>query len=164
MSEPFDFEAFIAGAKLAEDTFHLYLVDHGPAIARLQADVDKARAVADDREASVDGESVEKEREVERLIAEMEGSRRSFTLRALNTEEFKRTADDDTDVFDQLAIQAVKPVLDRDQWKRISDVVGATQFGRFVAEANGLAMRQVVVPDFSPTVSTSQDLRESSLS
>ena len=163
MSEPFDFEAFIAGSRLAQDTFHLYLVDNGPAISRLQDDLDKAQAVGDEREATPGVDSSRIESEIKALIDEMETSRRSFTLRALNSSELETTTSDDTDVFDQLAIQSVKPTLNRDQWKRVSEVVGVTQFRRFVSEANALALRQVVVPDFSPTDSTSQDLRESSV-
>jgi hypothetical protein len=67
-------------------------------------------------------------------------------------------------VYDQLAIQSVNPVLNRDQWKRLGAAVGAEQFGEFIRKANALATLKVVVPDFSPTISTSQDLRESSLS
>ena len=165
MSEPFDFESFISGAKLAEDTFPLYLVNHGPAIERLRAEIDQAKAGgADDREASVTADVTALEQQVARLTAEMQRSRRDLTLRSVTPDELEKISSDGTDVYDQLAIQSVKPVLDRDQWKRLAAAAGAQQFSEFIRKANALATLQVVVPDFSPTTSTSQDLRESSLS
>ena len=165
MSEPFDFEAFISGAKLAEDTFELYLVNHGPAIARLRAQIDEARGGGvDDREATVGADVSALEEQVARLSAEMQKSKREVTLRSVTPEELEKIASPDTDVYDQLAIQAVTPPLDRDQWKRLGAAAGAEQFSDFIRKANALATLKVVVPDFSPTISTSQDLRESSLS
>lgn len=165
MSEPFDFEAFIAGSHLAEDTFELYLVNHGPAIARIQAEIEQAKAGGgDDRESSVPADVTDLERQVARLTAEMEKSRREITLRSVTPDELERIAGDSTDVYDQLAIQSVKPALDRDQWKRLGAAAGAQQFAEFVRKANALATLEVVVPDFSPSTSTTQDLRESSLS
>lgn len=161
MSEPFDFESFISGAKLAEDTFPLYLVNHGPAIERLRAEIEQAKSAgADDREASVTADVTALEQQAARLIAEMHKSRRDLTLRSLGYDELDQIGD----VYDQLAVQSVKPVLDRDQWKRLAAAAGAQQFSEFIRKANALATLQVVVPDFSPTISTSQDLRESSLS
>ena len=165
MSEQFDFEAFIAGAKPAEDTFPLYLVNHGPAIERLRGEIDKAKAGSDDdREASVPAEVADLEQQVARLIAEMQKSKREVTLRSVTPDELEKIASPDTDVYDQLAVQAVSPPLDREQWKRLGEGVGAAQFAEFVAKANALATLKVVVPDFSQITSTSQDLRESSLS
>ena len=165
MSEPFDFEAFIAGSKLAEDTFELYLVNHGPAIARLREQIEQATVGGgDDREATVPADVSDLERQVARLTAEMQKSRRELTLRSVTPDELEHIASDETDVYDQLAIQAVKPALDREQWKRLGATVGAAQFSEFVLKANALATLKVVVPDFSPTTSTSQDQRESSLS
>lgn len=165
MSEPFDFEAFIAGSKLAEDTFELYLVNHGPAIARIQAEIEQATTGSgDDRESTVPADVTDLERQVKRLTAEMQKSRREITLRSVTPDELERIAGDSTDVYDQLAIQSVKPALDRDQWKRLGAAAGAEQFADFIRKANALATLKVVVPDFSPTTSTSHDLRESSLS
>jgi hypothetical protein len=164
MSEPFDFEAFISGAKLAEDTFDLYLVNNGPAIARLEAQIEQASAGGDDRESSVPADVTALQQQIDALKAAMEKSRREFTLRTVTPDELEKIAGEDTDVYDQLAIQSVKPVLDRDQWKRVGAAAGATQFGAFVRKANGLATLEVVVPDFSPSTSTTHDLRESSLS
>ncbi|NUO35506.1 MAG: hypothetical protein HOQ27_10660 [Dermatophilaceae bacterium] len=165
MSEPFDFEAFISGAKLAEDTFDLYLVNHGPAIARLREQIEQAKGGSgDDREATVGADVSDLERQVARLTAEMQQSKREVTLRSVTPDELEKIAGDGTDVYDQLAIQSVKPELDRDQWKRLGNAVGSSQFAEFVSKANALATLRVVVPDFSPTISTSQDQRESSLS
>lgn len=164
MSEPFDFEAFISGAKLAEDTFDLYLVNNGPAIARLEAQIQQANPGADDREGSVAEDVTALQQQLAALKAAMERSKRSLTLRAVDSDELELIAGEGTDVYDQLAIQSVKPVLNREQWKRLGKAAGAAQFGAFVRKANALATLEVVVPDFSQPISTSQDLRESSLS
>lgn len=164
MSEPFDFEAFIAGSKLAEDTFTLYLVNHGPAIARLQAQIEQAKSSGDDRESTVPADVSHLERQIERLTAEMQKSKREVTLRAVTPDEYEFITSDKSDVYDQLAIQSVKPVLDHDQWKRLGAAAGVQQFGSFMRKANALATSEVVVPDFSPNASTTQDQRESSLS
>ena len=162
MSEPFDFEAFIAGSKLAEDTFTLYLVNHGPAIARLQAQIEQAKSSGDDRESTVSPDVSHLEQQIARLTAEMQKSRREVTLRALTPDELERQAKPEVDVYDQLAIQSVKPVLDREQWRRLGAAVGAQQFGALIQKANRLAAAEVVVPDFSPNASTTPDQRESS--
>lgn len=165
MSEPFDFEAFISGAKLAEDTFDLYLVNNGPAIARLEAQIERARDGGDDdRESSVPADVTALEQQVAALKAAMEKSKRELTLRAVDSDELEIIAGDGTDVYDQLAIQSVNPVLNREQWKRLGKAAGAAQFGAFVRKANALATLEVVVPDFSQSTSTTHDLRESSLS
>jgi len=163
MSEPFDFEAFISGAKLAEDTFDLYLVNNGPAIDRLEAQIKQADTGADDRESSVPADVTALKQQVAALKAAMEKSRGSFTLRAIGYDELDALAGTETDIYDQLAAQSVDPVLDRDQWKRLGSVAGAQQFSEFVQKANALATLKVVVPDFSQPISTSQDQRESSL-
>ncbi|WP_330473830.1 hypothetical protein [Terrabacter sp. C0L_2] len=157
----FDFEAFISGARLAEDTFSLYLVDNGRKIAHLQEQIDKAKNGGDEREAST-GNTVDLEAQVAALVDEMAASKRDLTLRALTPDELKRVSDDDTDVYDQLATQSVKPKLDRDQWQRLGAAAGAKQFSEFVSKANVLATNDVVMPDFSPSDSTTHDLRESS--
>jgi hypothetical protein len=162
MSELFDFEAFIAGSKLAEDTFTLYLVNHGPAIARLQAQIEQAKSSGDDRESTVSPDVSHLEQQIARLTAEMHKSKREVTLRQLNYDEIDMVTSPDTDVYDQLAAQAVNPPLDREQWKRLAVAVGATHFGQFVGKANALATSGVVVPDFSPNASTTPDQRESS--
>jgi len=158
----FDFEAFIAGAHLAEDTFPLYLVNHGPQIARLTEQIDAAKGRGDEREASTDNATAELEVQVADLIAQMEKSKREVTLRSLTPDEWKTLSSDDTDVYDQLVMQAVEPPLNRDQWQRLGAAAGATQFAEFQAKANALALSRVVVPDFSPSNSTSPDPRESS--
>jgi hypothetical protein len=163
MSEPFDFEAFISGAKLAEDTFDLYLVNNGPAIARLEARIERAGAGAADREASVPTDVAALEQQLAKLKAAMEASKREFTLRSVTPDELEKISDPKVDVYDQLAIQSVKPALDRDQWKRVGAAAGASQFGAFMRKANALATLEVVVPDFSQPTSTNLDQRESSL-
>src|SRR5690348_11503368 len=98
----FDFEAFISGARLAEDTFSLYLVDNGRKIAALQAELDKAAAaVGDEREATTGVDTSSIEAQIAALVDEMGKSRRELTLRALTPDELKRVSDSDTDVYDQ---------------------------------------------------------------
>jgi len=160
----FDFEAFISGARLAEDTFPLYLVDNSREIARLTEQLDAAKTGGDEREASTGNETAELEAKIAALVDEMGKSKRELTLRALTPDELKRVGDDDTDIYDQLAMQSVKPALNRDQWRRLGAAAGAMQFSRFQSKANVLATNDVVMPDFSPSNSTSQDQRESSLS
>ena len=162
--QPFDFEAFIAGARLAEDTFTLYLVDNGRQIERLKAEIDATKTVADDREATVAADTTDLEQQVASLVAQMRESKREFTLRAVTPDELAKIGEPGTDIYDQLAVQSVKPALNRDQWQRVGEVVGAQQFSAFVSQANALATSKVAVPDFSPNDSTSQDLRESSAS
>ena len=157
----FDFEAFISGARLAEDTFSLYLVDNGRKIAHLQEQIDKAKNSGDEREAST-GNTADLEAQAAALVDEMAASKRDLTIRALTPDELKRVSDDDTDVYDQLATQSVKPKLDRDQWQRLGAAAGAKQFSEFVSKANVLATNDVVMPDFSPSTLSSPDLRESS--
>ena len=158
----FDFEEFISGARLAEDTFSLYLVDNGRKITHLQEQIDKAKNSGDEREAST-GNTADLEAQVATLVEEMRASKGEFTLRAVTPDELKRISDDDTDIYDQLAMQSVKPKLDRDKWQRLGEAAGAAQFSVFVSKANALATNAVVVPDFSPSTSTTQDQRESSL-
>jgi hypothetical protein len=165
MIEPFDFEAFISGAKLAEDTFDLYLVNNGPAIARLEAQIEKASSGGgDERESSVPEDVTALRQQVARLSAAMEASKREVTLRQLTYDELVETGKPECSVYDQLAVQSVSPKMDAVQWKRLAGSIGATPFNDFLRKANALAMLEVVVPDFSPTTSTSQDQRESSLS
>ena len=164
MSEPFDFEAFIAGSKLAEDTFDLYLVNHGPAIARLREQIEQAKDSGDEREGTIPADVTALEQQIARLTAEMQKSKREVTLRQLTYDELEEESKPERSVYDQLAVQSVSPTLTAEQWKRLADAAGARQFNDLVVKANGLAMLGVVVPDFSPSTSTTHDLRESSLS
>jgi len=52
MSEPFDFDAFIAGTQLPRRTIEAYRVDNSDEIRRLQAEHDAMPPESDDREVS----------------------------------------------------------------------------------------------------------------
>ena len=122
----FDFEAFISGARLAEDTFSLYLVDNGRKVAALQAELDQASVDSgDERESSTGSDTADIEARIAALVDEMGKSRREFTLRAVTPDELKRIGDPDTDIYDQLATQSVEPKLNRDQWQRLGSAAGA---------------------------------------
>lgn len=155
MSEPFDFEAFIAGTQLARRTVHVYQVDHRDEIARLQAEHDAAPDQSgDQREGSKTSPRKQLAEKIATLRAQMDASRAEFVLRTLTPDEFKAQSNDDTaDVYDQIALQSVEPKLDRHQWKRIADAVGTAQWGQLVKDANDLVLSKVAVPDFSQSVS-----------
>ena len=155
MSEPFDFDAFIAGTQLARGTVGFYKVDHRPEIARLTREHDVLPLDGlDDREVSAPSPRKEIAAKISALREEMEASRVEFTIRTLTPDEFKKVQDDEKfDVYDQLAMQAIEPALDRDQWKRLADRIGIAQWGQVVKDANDLILSRVAVPDFSQSVS-----------
>ena len=155
MSEPFDFDSFIAGTQLARGTVGFYRTDHRVEIARLTREHDALPVEGgDEREGSGPSKRGQVAARIAALRAEMEASWVEFTIRTLTPDEFRRMSDDDNlDVYDQLAMQAVEPVLDRDQWKRLADRIGTAQWGEIVKDANNLVLSRVAVPDFSRSVS-----------
>jgi hypothetical protein len=155
VSEPFDFDAFIAGTQLARGTVGFYRVDHRPEIQRLTREHDALPLDAlDEREQSAPSPRKALAEKIAGLREEMEASRVEFTIRTLTPDEFRKNTDDDTlDIYDQLATQSVEPALDRDQWRKLADRIGIAQWGQLVAEANALILSKVAVPDFSPSVS-----------
>jgi hypothetical protein len=155
MSEPFDFDAFIAGTQLARGTVGFYRVDHRPEIARLTREHDALPLdTIDEREQSVASPRKELAEKIAALREEMEASRVEFTIRTLTPDEFRKVQDDEKiDVYDQLAMQAIEPALDREQWKRLADRIGIAQWGQIVKDANDLILSKVAVPDFSRSVS-----------
>ena len=155
MSEPFDFDAFIAGTQLARGTVSFFKSDHRPEILRLTKLHDALpKDGGDDREVSATSPRQELADKIAALRAEMEASRVEFTIRTLTPDEFKKTSDDETlDAFDQLALQSVEPALDREQWKRLADRIGIAQWSQIVSDANALILSKVAVPDFSQSVS-----------
>ena len=161
MSEPFDFEAFIAGTQLARRTTGFYRKDHRDEIDRLQAEHD-ALPVGDDREGSKGSRRKIAER-IKALRDEMEASRVPLVIRTLTPDEFRKVSESDVlDVYDQLAMQSVEPALTKDQVRRLADVIGAAQWGAIVSEANALITSRVAVPDFSRSVSETLSPSESS--
>lgn len=155
MSEPFDFDAFIAGTQLARGTVGFYRVDNRPEIQRLTKQHDALPLDGlDDREATTSSPRKDLAAKIASLREEMEASRVEFTIRTLTPDEFRTNTDDDKlDIYDQLATQSIEPKLDRDQWKRLADKIGIAQWGQLVSEANALILSKVAVPDFSPSVS-----------
>lgn len=162
MSEPFDFEAFIAGTQLAQSKTGFFRVDNRVKIAELAKQYDEASADADTREGS--GKTARKKiaDQIEALRDEMEKSRVDITLRSLTPEEFRATGDDPNAVYGQLATQSVEPKLDAGQWKRLADAIGFAQFAQITADANDLVLSKVAVPDFSPSDSETTTRRASS--
>lgn len=162
MSEPFDFEAFVAGTQLARRTVYVYRVDNRDEILRLQADHDRLPdASGDEREATENPRRALAAR-IAALREEMEASRQGFVIRTITPDELATIQSDDTDVYDQLAIQSVEPKLTAEQWRRVADVVGLAQWSVLVADANDLIRSKVAVPDFSPSVSMTLSPRASS--
>ena len=155
MSEPFDFDAFIAGTQLPRRTIEAYRVDNSDEIRRLQAEHDAMPPESDDREASGNA----RYDLVSRIVAlreAMEASRFEFVIRTLTPQEFRdfTTVDesDDDAIFRQMALQSVEPKLTAEQWRKVSDAVGVGQWGAMVKDANELVLRRVAVPDFSRAV------------
>lgn len=164
MSEPFDFDAFIAGTQLARGTVSFFKVDHRPEIARLTKRHNALPADGgDDREQSATSPRKDLAAKIAALRAEMEASRVEFIIRTLSPDEFKKVSDDESlEAYDQLAMQSVEPALDRDQWKRLADRIGIAQWSEIVKDANALILSKVAVPDFSPSVSETLNPRASS--
>lgn len=154
MSEPFDFEAFIAGTQLAHATTGFYRVDHRDEIARLQAEHDAAPDESgDQREGSKTSPRKKLAERIKALRAEMEASHVDMVIRTLTPDEFKKLGDDEVSVYDQFAMQSVTPALTPEQAKRLADSIGAAQWGQIIADANALVLSKVAVPDFSRSVS-----------
>lgn len=155
MSEPFDFESFIAGTQLARGPVGFYKVDHRPEIARLTREHDALPVDGgDDREVSAPSPRKDLAAKIAALREEMEASRVEFVIRTLTPDEFRKIQDDDTlDVYDQLEMQSVEPALTKDQWKRLADRIGTAQWAQLVKDANDLILSKVAVPDFSRSVS-----------
>lgn len=163
MSEPFDFAAFIRGTQLARRTVSAYGVDHRDEIARLTREHDALQADGgDEREASQPSRRRELAEQIKALRDEMDASRVEFVIRTLTPEEFRKVSEDEAlDVYDQMAMQSVEPKLTRDQWKQLGEVIGSSQWGAIVSDANALVLSKVAVPDFSRTVSETLTPRES---
>jgi hypothetical protein len=154
MSDTFNFEAFIAGTELAQVKTGFYRKDHRVQIAELTREHDALPASSGDERES-DGPNPRKAlaEQIAALRDEMEASRVELTIRALTPDEFKKVGEDDSSVYDQLAMQAVSPKLDAGQWKRLADAVGFAQFAQITKDANDLVLSKVAVPDFSHSVS-----------
>jgi hypothetical protein len=167
MSEPFDFDAFIAGTSLARRTVSAYRVDHRDAIDRLKAEYDAAPDDSGDEREGTVAKRDEIAQRIAALRAEMDDSRVEWVLRTLGPEEFRVIREDDTlTVFDQVAMQSNAPDgcknpslyndlphLTAEQWQQIAGVIGAAQWGELVTDANNLILSKVAVPDFSPATS-----------
>lgn len=155
MSEPFDFDAFIAGTQLARGTVGFYRADHRSEILRLTREHDALKPESgDDREASVASPRKVLADRIATLREEMEASRVEFTIRTLTPDEFKgMSEDDERGVYDQLEMQSVEPKLTKAQWKALADRIGTAQFAEITKDANDLILSRVAVPDFSRSVS-----------
>ena len=154
MSEPFDFDAFIAGTQLARGPVSFYRVDHQREIQRLTQEHDAIPKSGDERESAATSPRHELAQRIADLRAEMEASRVELTIRTLTPDEFRKISDDDAlDIYDQLEMQSVEPKLTREQWKALADRIGMAQFAQITKDANDLVLSKVAVPDFSQSVS-----------
>lgn len=154
MSDTFDFEAFIAGTELAQMKTGFYRVDNRVRIVELTKQHDALPAATpDDRESTKGSPRQALAEQIAALRDEMESSRVELTLRALTMDEFKSVGDADDDVYKQLAMQSVEPVLSAAQWKTLADRIGFAQFAQISKDANDLVLSKVAVPDFSRSVS-----------
>ena len=167
MTEPFDFDAFIAGTQLARGTVSFYRVDHQREIQRLTQEHDAIPKSGDERESAATSPRHELAQRIADLRAEMEASRVELTIRTLTPDEFRKISDDDAlDIYDQLewqskapegsdnpAAYADLPQLTRAQWKAMADRIGMAQFAQITKDANDLVLSKVAVPDFSQSVS-----------
>ena len=152
MSEPFDFDKFIAGTELPRTTVPLIRTDNSVKITALRARLAKIPEQAgDERETTVDERSPLTE-QIAALEAEQEASAMLVELRALNPQEWKDVVEDsEKDVYDQIAAQSqgTRNEGDRDRWVAVASKVTAYQWGQFVDRANNLALTRVAMPDFS---------------
>ena len=164
MSDPFDFDAFIAGTQLARGTVGFYRTDHRPEIARLTRQHDAMPLDGlDEREQSAPSPRKALAEKIAALRSEMEASRVELTIRTLTPDEFRKVMDAETEEpYDQLALQSVEPVLTSEQWRKLADKIGTAQFKAICDDANALILSKVAVPDFSPTVSETLSPRVSS--
>ena len=171
MSEPFDFEAFIAGTQLARGPVSFFKVDHRIEIGRLQAEHDALPAEGgDDRVSSKGSPRKALAERIKALHDEMEASRVEFIIRTLTPEEFRKIESDNDrpddeqkySVYDQLEWQSVEPHLTAKQWEALGERIGTRQFSDIMRDANALILSRVAVPDFSRTVSETLSPKASS--
>ena len=155
MSEPFDFESFIAGTNLPRFEVPLYGVVHQRRIDELDAQIEAASVddpnLGDVRESSIDTRP-DLTAERDRLHAEQEASARMVELRALSADEFSEVANDTTkDILDQIVAQSkgTRNEADRDQWGKVKAAALPGAWTLFVARANEILEQTLVMPDFS---------------
>ena len=165
MSEPFDFEAFIAGTKLPSVTIPLYRVDHSRKIALLDAEIKRLPEKPGDQREGTKDRRAELVAQRETLLQEQADSATEFELRALSAQEFKDVVqNDEKDLFDQIAAQSkgTRNEAPRETWERVAASVPAMQWSELVTQANELITSKVAVPDFSQSNSDSRKPRTSS--
>lgn len=167
----FDFEAFITGTDLQRDSATVYRVDRSQEIARLQAEHDAIPAgtstAGDERESdagTISSDRVQIAEQIAALRDEMAASRVEFEFRDLTPDELKQCLDaaqaGDDDMYLQVSLQSSSHggwkspnELTAEQWRKVANAVGTSQWNVIMACANGLINKRVAVPDFSPSVS-----------
>jgi len=161
MSEPFDFDAFIAGTQLARGPVSFYKTDNRTEILRLQQEHDALPPEGGDDRVGSKSARRDLAEKIRSLREQMEASRVEFTIRTLTPDEFKRLQADNElpegeqkiSEYDQLEWQSVEPALSADQWRKLADRIGMRQFSDILNDANALILSKVAVPDFSRSVS-----------
>lgn len=152
MSEPFDFDKFIAGAELPAIPIPLVMKDRSAQITKLRAALARIPEEPGDEREHGSPERDDITKQIADLEAEQEASVRMVSLRALNPQEFKESVlADKADVFDQIAAMSkgTSNEAPRERWEAVAAKVTAAQWGEFVGKANDLALSKVAVPDFS---------------
>lgn len=155
MSEPFDFESFIAGTNLPRFQVPLYGVVNQRRIYELDEKIERASkgTSGDEREVSVSPVTALTD-ERDKLLADQEASARWVELRALSADEFATVSSDDKkDILDQIAAQSqgTSNEADRDRWAQIKAAALPGAWTLFVARANEILEQTLVMPDFSLT-------------
>jgi hypothetical protein len=153
MSDTFDFEAFISGATADLERYEipLYRVLHQARIDELDAQIKEAteKGSADERESSTGTTELVAERD--RLVKEQDDSATWLELRSLSSQEFSDLTPADKTLFDQLAAQTegTRNPMTAEQWRKVKASVLHGAFTLFLARANEIVERTLVVPDFS---------------
>lgn len=167
MSKPFDFEAFITGLSvdLPRESVPLYAVVNQSRIDDLNNQIEAAKdgePSSDERESSPGATALVRERDA--LVKAQEDSAKWITLRCLTTQEFADEVQaDGKNILDQIVAQtkATENELSHDDVQRLRETLQPAAWSLMVDQANRIVTQQLVMPDFSPSNSTSLSTPES---
>ncbi len=144
MTEPFDLEAWITGARAPERSCTVYgrgdLVAEAERLAAEIAEADRSR----DPERMNSGAAPALRKRLDEVRAEFEGSALEFRFRAPTRDEIRKAqeeigeeSDDEAFTFALMSLQAVLPKPSPQQWPAIRDRIGTGQFQLLIDTANG---------------------------
>ncbi|KNX38104.1 hypothetical protein [Luteipulveratus halotolerans] len=163
----FDFEAFLNGFEVDEETVTVFQINRTKEFTEAQAEADAALTWARIAEAEGDDDAQKKHaaearkhaNRAKRLRDEMDASAVKFRIRAIDPDTWREfvnrsMANKSLDLrHEQLAVQVVEPKLTADQWREFGKRIGAGRFLDIYTAALDLTERSVVLPDFSPSTS-----------